>query len=733
MRRRFPFPSLSKLGLGLLVLLTLACSSGSVPAGSGTAPVTPPQSLAYATNPATYTLGQAISANGPSHLGGAVTGYSIAPVLPAGLALDATTGILSGTPTVLTALATYTVTAANAGGSTTVALAITVKDLPPTNLVYGSSSATYTVGTAIPTNLATHGGGAVVAFSVSPALPAGLLLNTASGAITGTPLVASSTNSYTVTATNSGGSTTANLSLAVNDLPPTGLTYAFPTSTYTVGTAIAANTPSHGGGVVTLYSVNPALPAGLDLNAGTGVLSGSPSSPATLAVYTITATNSGGSTSCGLTITVSPAVAGKAWYSATTLSLDNPGDAMDPQLAFGGAGLATAVWEQSYGAGLGIWARQFTPGTGWAPAVRLEANTVESAVFPKVAMDAAGNALVVWLQRDGTHYSIWGRHFTVGSGWDGAVQLDSGGLGSTADLRVAMDAAGHGVAAWINLGAVTAPLRAAQYHPGSGWSTTVQVLPDAGLLDLALNSSGAGMLVTCAADVVGTVDFSMWGIPFNTASGWGPAAHLENDNSGGWDILPSVAVDPSGRAVAVWQRWNSAAGRFNIRSNQFAPGVGWGTAELIETNTAGFSRDPRIALDANGNGTAVWDQADAGPGGHIQIWSNRFTLGSGWGTAGLFETFRANDNYPALYPQVAFDPAGNGFALWLDSGSDIQGRGYTPGTGWGAQRAMGPSTTQSPGAPQITFDGDGNAFAIWYQVVEPANALHYAIWVSRYE
>ncbi len=708
-------------------------------AGSTTASLTitvndaAPSSLVYTAATAAYTKGVAIPPNAPSHGGGAVISYSVSPSLPAGLSLSTSTGVVSGTPTAITASATYTVTATNSGGSATATLSLAVTDLPPTNLVYSAPTASYTVGTTIAPNLATHDGGAVVSFNVFPSLPLGLSFNSTTGSVTGTPLASAATTVYTVTAANSGGNATANLSLTVNDLPPTGLSYAFPTSIYTVGTAIAANAPNHGGGVVSLYSVSPALPAGLDLNASTGVVSGVPSTPAALAVYTITAANSGGSTTCGLSISVNPAVAGKAWYSATTLSLDNPGDALDPQLAFGGSGLATAVWEQSYGAGLGVWARRFTPGTGWAPAVRLEANATESAVSPRVAMDAAGNALVVWLQRDGTHYSIWARHFTVGSGWDGAVQLDSLGLGSMADLRVAMDAAGRGVAAWIQQGPVKGPLHSAQYQPGAGWSPTVEVLGDAGWIDLALNPSGAGMLVVSAADVVGTTAFSMWGIPFSTATGWGTAALLESDNTGGWDIVPSVAVDPSGRAVAVWQRFDSAAGRFNIRSNHFAPAGGWGTAELIETNILGFSRDPRIALDANGNGIAVWDQADAGPGGHIQIWSNRFTLGSGWGTAGLLENFRANDNYPAQYPQVAFDPAGDAFALWLDSGGDIQGVGYTLGTGWGAQRAMGLGTTQAPGAPQIAFDGNGNAFAIWHQVIQPSNLLQYSIWVSRYE
>jgi len=707
-------------------------------AGSTTASLTitvhdaAPSGLVYTAATAAYIKGVAITPNAPSHGGGAVISYSVSPSLPAGLSLSTSTGVVSGTPTAITASASYTVTATNDGGSTTATLSLAVTDLPPTNLVYSAPTASYTVGTTIAPNLATHDGGTVVSFNVSPSLPPGLSLNSASGSVTGTPLASAATTVYTVTATNSGGSATANLSLTVNDLPPTGLSYAFPTSIYTVGTAIAANSPSHGGGVVSLYSVSPALPAGLDLNASTGVVSGLPSVPATVAVYTITAANGGGSTTFGLSITVNPAVAGKAWYSATTLSLDNPGDALDPQLAFGGGGLATAVWEQSYGAGLGVWARRFTPGTGWAPAVRLEANTTESAVAPRVAMDTAGNALVVWLQRDGTYYSIWGRHFTVGSGWDAAVQLDSLGLGSMADLRVAMDAAGRGVVAWIQQGPVKGPIHSAQYQPGAGWSPAVEVRGDAGWIDLALNPSGAGMLVVSAADTVGTVDFSMWGIPFSTATGWGAAALLENDNSGGWDNVPSVAVDPSGRAMAVWQRFDTATGLWNIRTNHFTPSAGWGTAELLTLNTLGSSSaGPRIALDATGNGIAVWSQTIAS--GRIQIWSNRFTIGSGWGTAGLLENFRANDSYPAQYPQVAFDPAGDAFALWLDSGGDIQGVGYTLGTGWGTQRAMGPGTTQAPGAPQIAFDGDGNAFAIWYQVIQPSNLLQYSIWVSRYE
>ena len=56
--------------------------------------------------------------------------------------------------------------------------------------------------------------GSVTAFSVAPALPAGLNLNPTTGTISGTPTTATATASYTISATNSGGSTTFVLRLS---------------------------------------------------------------------------------------------------------------------------------------------------------------------------------------------------------------------------------------------------------------------------------------------------------------------------------------------------------------------------------------------------------------------------------------------------------------------------------------------------------------------------------------
>ena len=190
-------------------------------------------------------------------------------------------------------------TASNSGGSTSVGVTITVNDVAPSALTYSANPAVYTRGTAIAANTPSNGGGTVTSYSVSPALPAGLGLNTTTGVISGTPTAITATASYTVTASNTGGSTTVGVTITVNDVAPSALTYSANPAVYTKGTAIAPNTPSSSGGAVVSYSVSPALPAGLTLNTTTGVITGTPTAITAVATYTVTASNTGGARRSG--------------------------------------------------------------------------------------------------------------------------------------------------------------------------------------------------------------------------------------------------------------------------------------------------------------------------------------------------------------------------------------------------------------------------------------------------
>jgi hypothetical protein len=163
-----------------------------------------------------FTVGQAAANLSPT-VTGTATSYSVSPALPAGLALNATTGVISGTPTAIAAQAKYTVTASNAGGAANADITITVNDINPAAITY--TSPTVALATGLPTTklvpTTAPGGGAIVSWSISPALSAGLSFSTTDGSITGTPTAAAAATAYTVSATNSGGQSTFVLTLSV--------------------------------------------------------------------------------------------------------------------------------------------------------------------------------------------------------------------------------------------------------------------------------------------------------------------------------------------------------------------------------------------------------------------------------------------------------------------------------------------------------------------------------------
>jgi hypothetical protein len=278
----------------------VGCSS------SGSSPTTTaPTNLVYPQTTIAATTGQAISTNTPT-VTGPVTTYSVAPALPAGLSLNPTTGAISGSPTGASSQASYTITASNSSGSTTATVQITVNAavIPPTNLVYPQTSITATVGQAITTDTPTVSG-AVTAYSVTPALPAGLSLSTTTGAISGTPTTVAAQATYTVTATNSAGSATATVNILVNAAvpPPSALAYPQNAINAFVGQAIPPDIPVVTG-TVTSFSINPALPAGLSFSTANGAITGTGTAASPQTTYTVTASNSGGSTTATLTVAV---------------------------------------------------------------------------------------------------------------------------------------------------------------------------------------------------------------------------------------------------------------------------------------------------------------------------------------------------------------------------------------------------------------------------------------------
>ena len=143
--------------------------------------------------------------------------------------------------------------------------------------------------------------------SVDPPLPAGLELDPATGTISGTPTAASAMQAYFVSIM-SAGTEVAMATVFITVLapaPPSDLTYSENPARYVVDSTITANRPMFIGAIDD-FTVSPALPAGLSLDATSGFITGRPTLVQQAAMYTITGSNPFGTTTVDVSIEIEP-------------------------------------------------------------------------------------------------------------------------------------------------------------------------------------------------------------------------------------------------------------------------------------------------------------------------------------------------------------------------------------------------------------------------------------------
>jgi hypothetical protein len=349
------------------------------------------------------------------------------------------------------------------------------------------------------------------------------------------------------------------------------------------------------------------------------------------------------------------------------IETDDSASAVHPQIAIDPRGDAVAVWTQSDGARDNIWANHYTVAQGWGAASLIETDDVGGAGSPKVALDASGNAIAVWTQSDGTRYNVRANRYSAASGTWGTAQLIQTDYSQPADgPQIAVDAAGNAIVVWYQDGdgvlATRYDIWANRYDAATGtWGAASLIETDntgggGEGLHVAIDGSGNAIAVWNQSD--GT-RFNILANRYTTATGaWGTAQLIETDNAGDAGD-PRVGFDAAGNAIAVWQQFDGT--RWSIFANRYNAATGtWGTAQLIETDNTGPAYIPQVAVDASGNAIAVWEHYD---GTRYNIVANRYTAATGaWGTAQLIET---DDAGGADGPQIAIDAGGNALAVWF--------------------------------------------------------------------
>ena len=185
---------------------------------------------------------------------------------------------------------------------------LTINDAPTGDTAPTFGGATtpaqvFTIGTAVDLTLPTAtGGNGAITYALTPAIP-GLTLDAATGVLTGTPTTEAAATDYTYTAADGDDNTDADdavslmLSITIEaDTTPSFGGATVSAQTFTIGTAVDLTLPAAtGGNGASTYTLTPALPTGLTLDAATRTITGTPTTEAGATMHTYTAGDTDGS------------------------------------------------------------------------------------------------------------------------------------------------------------------------------------------------------------------------------------------------------------------------------------------------------------------------------------------------------------------------------------------------------------------------------------------------------
>ncbi|WP_408903604.1 putative Ig domain-containing protein [Methylobacterium radiotolerans] len=469
-----------------------------------------------------------------------------AGTLPPGLSIDTATGAVGGTPTMAGSYAGISVNVTDADGRTAAAAPSTILVSDP--LSASISPAPAVRSTAYTAQVAVQGGRGGYRYALATGtLPAGLALNTSTGAISGTPTTVQVASGLQVRVTDADGRIATTPVFAISVAPALSLSVRSPLAA-TIGTAFTAAATAAGGRTTYGYDLAAGtLPAGLTLDAATGAIAGTPTSVGR-SVVTLRVTDADGRT----------ATAG------TTISV------VDPMVLAATNSDAVATVGQPFSRGLAVVGGQSPYGYALAsgtlpPGLTLDAKTGTVAGTPSqvgtfgnlsiLVTDAEGRtaatpAFVIDVRPALAFSGIPSSVATVGVGYDSSALVTGG------DLPYAFSLAAGTLPAGLTLDASSGRI--------AGTPTTVGIA--SGLQLRAVDRSGRVVLsAPFAIDVRGAMSVAGYPDPNGTvSSAYGPFQFTASGGRGSYTYA-AVGALPAGLTVTsagVLSGVPSAAGSY---------------------------------------------------------------------------------------------------------------------------------------------------------------------------
>ena len=413
------------------------------------------------------------------------------------------------------------------------------------------------------------------------------------------------------------------------------------------------------------------------------------------------------------------------WVGAKAVGADPALTEFQPAVAVDAAGNAVVI----YAHGQEIWASKLDAASGnWGTPVGIDTRTGSAAQDPKVAVDKNGAYTAIWTQVNaGTLNGVWQSTSADGVHWSAPTAITTT---IAEEPAFAMNADGAAVVAWTefvaNKGQASASTRSAT---GQTWSapTVMRDGDDNGTREPVVAISGLGdAFVGWIQSEGGTADqLSVW-MRVHTSAGWNAAALMENyDDWASYAI--SIAANKAGNAIVTFV--HETASTAQLWSRRYAPASGFAAAVKVDEGTDIDPQfPPTVTLDDTGTATAAWALS-------IQQKYNVYTSRNGpsdvaWAARTAMETDNtaaddSTDSQDVLDsmtdPLVQTDPAGNVTLVWrkrtANKRFDLWGRRFSGGS-WGPAALLESRDANTVLFPALAVGANGTAVVTWYYGTE---------------
>jgi hypothetical protein len=257
-------------------------------------------------------------------------------------------------------------------------------------------------------------------------------------------------------------------------------------------------------------------------------------------------------------------------------------------------------------------------------------------------------------------------------------------------------------------------LASAQVHRGPEFQVNAFMPGAQKAPSIASDAAGNFVVVWHSYDQEG--DAGVFGRRFDVAGNpIGPEFRVNTYTTGDqWN--PSVAMDPSGNMIVVWESAENAPA-FNIYARRYdAAGNPDATGPFrVNATTTGNHIQSKVAAAGDGSFTVVW--TDEEDGSQLGVSARHFDAAGVPGPEFRVNTYTTNSQ---AYPGVAADLTGNFVIVWASAGQDgsstgVVGRRYdSSGAPAGPEFPVNTYTTSTQDRPSVAMAGDGRFMVVWH-------------------